>query len=54
MNKTNEELQQLKQEYETIVSKLKDLSEDELKQISGGSSKDENESGAQIIHRKCF
>ena len=36
MSKTQEELNQLKIEYETLNNKLKELSEDELKQVSGG------------------
>ena len=36
MTKTKEELQQLKQEYESFVSKLGDLNEDEIEQIVGG------------------
>ena len=35
MNKTTEELNLLKQEYEKLSNKLKELSEDELKQIVG-------------------
>lgn len=34
--KTREELKELKEEYETLNKKLKELTEDELKQISGG------------------
>ena len=37
MAKTQEELVQLKQEYETLNSKLKELTEDELKLVTGGS-----------------
>lgn len=36
--KTNEELKQLKQEYENLKTKLKELNEDELKEITGGSN----------------
>ena len=36
MAKTKEELQQLKEEYETLSSKLKELTEDELQQLVGG------------------
>ena len=36
MAKTQEELIQLKQEYETLNSKLKELTEDELKLVTGG------------------
>ena len=34
--KTQKELNQLKDEYETLSSKLKELNEDELKQVIGG------------------
>lgn len=34
--KTQEELKKLKQEYETLAAKLKELSEEELKQVVGG------------------
>ena len=38
MAKTKEELNQLKTEYETLADKLKELTEDELKQVAGGDS----------------
>ena len=34
--KTKEELTQLKTEYETLNNKLKELSEEELKMVTGG------------------
>ena len=34
--KTKEELNQLKTEYETLTTKLKELTEDELRQVTGG------------------
>ena len=40
MAKTQEELTQLKTEYETLNNKLKELSEDELKIVIGGSNED--------------
>ena len=36
--KTKEELNALKEEAETLIKKLAELSEDELKQVSGGGS----------------
>lgn len=36
MAKTQEELKKLKEEYDSLTSKLKDLTEEELKQIAGG------------------
>ena len=38
MAKTQEELTQLKKEYETLNNKLKELTEDELRLVTGGSS----------------
>ena len=40
MAKTKEELNELKNEYETLTAKLKELSEEELKEISGGDFAD--------------
>ena len=41
--KTQEELKELKNEYETLNNKLKELSEDELKLVTGGTQEsDEN------------
>ena len=36
MAKTQEELKELKEEYERLNKKLKELSDDELKQVTGG------------------
>ena len=36
MAKTQEELIQLKQDYEALTTKFQELTEDELKQIAGG------------------
>ena len=38
MKKTKEELNTLKQEYETLNNKLQELTEDELKEVSGGTN----------------
>ena len=35
--KTKEELNQLKTEYEALNTKLQELTEDELKQVTGGT-----------------
>ena len=40
MAKTKEELNAIKEELETFNSKLQELSEEELKQITGGISSD--------------
>lgn len=37
--KTKEELKELKEEYENLTSKLKELSEDELILVTGGTYK---------------
>lgn len=42
MTKTQEELNKLKLEYETLNNKLKELSEVELKQVTGGNSWNED------------
>ena len=42
MAKTQEELTQLKTEYETLNNKLKELSDDELKQVTGGYTVNED------------
>ena len=41
--KTKEELNALKEEVETVSKKLHELTEEELAQVSGGASKDDNE-----------
>ena len=38
MTKTKEELSQLKVEYESLNIKLKELDDDELKQVTGGTN----------------
>ena len=38
MTKTEEELNELKIEYESLNEKLKELSDDELKQVTGGNT----------------
>ena len=38
--KTQEELNQLRQEYETFTTKLQELNEDELKKVIGGGKID--------------
>lgn len=38
--KTQEELKELRQEYETLTVKLKELNEDELKMVTGGADSD--------------
>ena len=37
MAKTKEELEQLKQEYNNFIDKLKELSDEELLEVSGGT-----------------
>ena len=46
--KSKEELKELKEEYKTACKKLKELSEDELKQVAGGH----REYGA-VYHSPC-
>ena len=40
--KTKEEINQLKTEYETLTTKFQELTEDELKFITGGNSWNED------------
>ena len=40
MAKTKEELKELKQEIETLTFKLRELSDDELKEVTGGLGND--------------
>ena len=65
MTKTKEELDQLKQECETLTNKLKELTEEELQQVVGGDSiysslTEVTEEGGNtnsvlgIVRRKCF
>ncbi|MBQ0036895.1 MAG: bacteriocin [Firmicutes bacterium] len=55
MAKTQEELNQLKEEYETLTNKLKELTEDELKQVAGGVTYDDAKSGITMFHEgDCF
>ncbi|MDO5440783.1 MAG: bacteriocin [Erysipelotrichaceae bacterium] len=39
MAKTKEELKELKHEYESLTAKLNELTDDELKQVTGGALK---------------
>lgn len=52
--KTKEELEEIKKEKDALESRIKELSDDELKQVSGGSYPDnvywENESDVKYIH----
>lgn len=49
--KTKEELQQLKQEYEELNEKLKELSPEELEEITGGTYKKDigSDKNAKVI-----
>ena len=49
MTITQKELIKLKQEYETLNNKLKELTEDELKIVTGGSSLGQLESNYQAF-----
>ena len=52
--KTKEELETIKKERDSLLSKVKELSEDELKQISGGAYHEnvyyKNENDVKYIH----
>lgn len=51
MAKTKEELEQLKKEYEELCAKMKELSEDELVQVTGGKYKKDigSDKNAKVI-----
>ena len=49
MAKTKEELNNLKIEYETLNSKLKELTEEELKLVTGGNGEDGEDKPNVII-----
>lgn len=42
MSKTSEELKQLKDEYDSFTAKLKELTENELNIVTGGSSAEDH------------
>ena len=49
MAKTKEELNELKKEYETLNSKLKELSDDELGKIAGGEDIDSLKFSGKVV-----
>ena len=49
MSKTKEELKQLKIEYETLNSKLKELSDNELGKIAGGEDIDSLKFSGKVV-----
>lgn len=49
MIKTKEELTQLKNEYESLTSKLKELTEDDLKNVLGGKAANND----QLLCPRC-
>lgn len=51
MAKTQEELNQLKNEYESLTNKLKELNEEELKLVTGGTYKKDigSDKNAKVI-----
>ncbi|MBQ0035700.1 MAG: bacteriocin [Firmicutes bacterium] len=49
MAKTKEELSQIKKEFETLTTKLKELSEDELKMITGGEHGGIKPGGSHVL-----
>ena len=50
MAKTKEELDQLKQECESLASKLKELNDDELKQVTGGLNPELQGSNTKVVY----
>lgn len=49
MDKTKEELNALKQEFESLTNKLKELTDDELMQVTGGDGEDGEDKPNVII-----
>ena len=55
MAKTQEELKELKTEYETLNNKLKELSDDELKVVTGGLCEYKSlEKDTCFVKGECF
>ena len=52
MAKTKEELDQLKKEYEELKNKLRDLSEDEINLITGGSQQQDEQTQADSVEMR--
>ena len=50
MAKTKEELNALKQEFESLTNKLKELTDDELMQVTGGDGEDGEDKPNVIIN----
>ena len=46
--KTKEELKQIKEEVETLGKKLEELSEDELKEVTGGLKREDKHDIATV------
>ena len=53
MAKTKEELQALKDEYKTLTVKLQELTEDELKQVVGGTQENTCPRGKTEMDQEC-
>ena len=54
MSKTKEELNTLKQEYENVTTKLKELTEDELNMITGGDKVEVQSATDEIASIICL
>lgn len=52
MAKTKEELEQLKKEYEELNNKLRDLSEEEINLITGGSQQQDEQTQADPVEMR--
>ena len=52
MTKTQEELSALKQKYESLTNKLKELTDDELQIVVGGASQNEFYVGNQADEKR--
>lgn len=53
MKKTNEELNEIKKEYDELVNELKELTEEEIDEIAGGCYQKEigKDKNAKVIYQ---
>ena len=49
-----EELNAIKQQYETLNSKLKELTEEELKQVTGGANVRNSDGTITLLKGQCY
>lgn len=54
MAKTQEELKELKEEYEALNAKLKELSEEEIKLVTGGANVRNDDGTITLLKGQCY